>query len=185
MNAYYRDGRTSFNIYDITIDRLLNNYNMFTLIHKLLMYKLTESDSITTFYNMSHIMNLNYININYLKGVEGMDKIKENKAIVKDARSYGYHLRKKYLEDDKEADKTKIRGMSYRMLNSLKTRNAEMFMHNIITSYMYIGEQIPSKLTMALESEENLGIIGYAFVTGLNGYVKENNNEDGGESYED
>jgi len=184
MNAYYREGKMRFNIYDITIDRLLNNYNMFTLIYKLLMYKLTESDSIDTYYNMSHVMNLNYININYLKGVEGMDKVKENKAIVKDARSYGYHLRKKYLEKDKEADKTKIRGMSYRMLNALKTKNAEMFMHNVITSYMYIGEEIPSKLTMALESEEDLGIIGYAFVTGLNGYIKENDNKDGGESNE-
>lgn len=113
-----------------------------------------------------------------------METIKENKAIVKDARSYGYHLRKKYLEKDKEADKTKIRGMSYRMLNALKTINAEMFMHNVITSYMYIGEPIPSKLTIALESEEDLGIIGYAFVTGLNGYIKENNNEDGGENNE-
>jgi CRISPR-associated protein Cst1 len=185
MNAYYREGRTSFNIYDIAIDRLFNNYNMFTLIHKLLMYKLTESDSITTYYNMNHVMNLNYININYLKGVEGMEKVKENRAIVKDARTYGYHLRKKYLEKDKEADKTKIRGISYRMLNALKTRNAEMFMHNVITSYMYIGEEIPSKLTMALESEEELGIIGYAFVTGLNGYIKENDNENGGDNYED
>lgn len=114
-----------------------------------------------------------------------MEKVKENRAIVKDARTYGYHLRKKYLEKDKEADKTKIRGISYRMLNALKTRNAEMFMHNVITSYMYIGEEIPSKLTMALESEEELGIIGYAFVTGLNGYIKENDNENGGDNYED
>ena len=38
-----------------------------------------------------------------------------------------------------------------------------MFMHNIITSYMYIGEPIPKDLTIALESEEDLGIIGYAF----------------------
>lgn len=37
---------------------------------------------------------------------------------------------------------------------------------------------------MALESEEDLGIIGYAFVTGLNGYIKENDNKDGGESNE-
>ena len=42
-------------------------------------------------------------------------------------------------------------------------------MHNIITSYMYIDKAIPKNLTLALENEEMLGIVGYAFVTGLNG----------------
>ena len=59
-----------------------------------------------------------------------------------------------------------------------------MFMHNIITSYMYIGEPIPKDLTIALESEEDLGIIGYAFVTGLNGGDYKENIESGGKESE-
>ena len=168
MKTGYREVKTYFNIYDITLDRLLNNYNMFTLIHKLLVYKITNSQSITTYYHTGHIMNLIIININYLKGVEGLDRLKDNKEIVKKARAYGYYLRQEYLKLDPEADKGKIRGISYRLLNALKTRNTEMFMHNIVTTYMYVGKTIPSNLTMALESEEELGIIGYAFVTGLN-----------------
>ena len=98
------------------------------------------------------------------------------------ARKYGYYLRQKYLDRDPEADKNRIRGISYRLLNALKTRNSEMFMHNIITSYMYIGEIIPKNITLALENEEMLGIIGYAFVTGLNGGdYKDENNDNGGE----
>ncbi len=184
MNTGYKEGRYYFSIYDIAIDRLLNNHNMFTLIHKLLMYKITKSQSIATYYYMGHIMNLILINVNYLKGVEDMDKVKENKELVKKARAYGYYLRQEYLEKDREADKNKIRGISYRLLNALKTRNAEMFMHNIITSYMYVGKTIPSKLTMALESEEALGILGYAFVTGLNGGEYEVKNVNGGENNE-
>lgn len=184
MNAGYREGRAYFRIYDITIDRLLNNYNMFTLIHKLLMYKVTESELITPYYHMGHVMNLIIININYLKGVDGMGRSKENKQLVKEVRLDGLRLRRKYLEKDREADKNKIRGTSYRLLNALKTRNAEMFMHNIITSYMYVGETIPRKLTIALENEEELGIIGYAFVTGLNGWDPKENNENGGKDNE-
>lgn len=184
MNTGYREVRTNFSIYDITIDRLLNNYNMFTLIHKLLIYKITNSQSITTYYHMGHVMNLIIINVNYLKGVEGMDKVKENKELVRKARAYGYYLRQEYLNKDRDADKNKIRGVSYRLLNALKTRNTEMFMHNVITSYMYVGETIPKKLTIALENEEILGIIGYAFVTGLNGGEYKDKNENGGENNE-
>ncbi|MBW4829357.1 MAG: type I-B CRISPR-associated protein Cas8b1/Cst1 [Clostridiaceae bacterium] len=184
MNTGYREVRTNFSIYDIAIDRLLNNYNMFTLIHKLLIYKITNSQSITTYYYMGHVMNLIIINVNYLKGVEGMDKVKENKELVRKARAYGYYLRQEYLNKDRDADKNKIRGVSYRLLNALKTRNTEMFMHNVITSYMYVGETIPKKLTIALENEEILGIIGYAFVTGLNGGEYKDKNENGGENNE-
>lgn len=185
MNTGYREVRTNFSIYDITIDRLLNNYNMFTLIHKLLIYKITNSQSITTYYHMGHVMNLNLININYLKGVEGMDKVKENKELVNDVRKEGLRLRREYFKKDLEADKGKIRGVSYRLLNSLKTRNIEMFMHNIITSYMYVGKTIPKDLAITLEGEEELGIIGYAFVTGLNGWDPQENKEDGGKNNED
>lgn len=185
MKSGYREMNNYFNIYDITIDRILNNYNMFTLIHRLLIYKITKSQSITTYYHMGHVMNLNIININYLKGVENMDKVKENRELVSKARAYGYYLRQEYLGRDPEADKNRIRGISYRLLNALKTRNAEMFMHNIITSYMYIGETIPKNLTLALENEEMLGIIGYAFVTGLNGGdYKDEINNNGGENDE-
>lgn len=185
MNTGYKEGRFYFNIYDITIDRLLNNHNMFTLIHKLLMYKITKSQSIATYYHMGHVMNLILINVNYLKGVEDVDKLKENRQLVEKARAYGYYLRQEYLKKDRDADKNKIRGISYRLLNALKTRNAEMFMHNIITSYMYVGKTIPSKLTMTLESEEALGTLGYAFVTGLNGGKYKQENENGGENNED
>lgn len=180
MNIGYREVKTYFNIYDIVINRLLNNYNMFTLIHKLLMYKITQSQTITAYYHMGHVTNLNFINVNYLKGAEGMDKVKENKELVQKSRAYGYYLRQEYLEKDRDADKNKIRGISYRLLNALKTMNSESFMHNIITSYMYVGKTIPSKLTMALKDEETLGIIGYAFVTGLNSGSQEK--EKGGEN---
>lgn len=180
INTGYKESRNYFNVYDMMMERLLDNYNMFTLIHKLLIYKITESETITTYYHMRHIMNLNIININYLEGVKGVNKAKENRELIKNFWSYGHHLRKAYINNDRDADKSKIRGISYRLLNALKTRNSEMFMHNIITSYLYLGKTIPYQLTVALEDEEKLGIAGYAFITGLNGWGKEEN-ENGGE----
>ena len=81
MNIYYKIKQKTkweyFNVYDNLMANILNNYNMFTLIHKLLIFKIAESDMIVTNYHMGHVMNLNIININYLKGVENMDKVKE------------------------------------------------------------------------------------------------------------
>lgn len=180
----YREGKANFSIYDITIDRLLNNYNMFTLIHQLLIYKITNSESIATYYHTGHVMDLIKININYLRGVEGLYESRDNKKLVEEIRREGLRLRREYIKKDRDADKGKLRGISYRLLNALKTRNSEMFMHNIITSHMYLGRTIPKKLTIALESEEDLGIIGYAFVTGLNGWDPQNEKEEGGDSIE-
>lgn len=192
INSIYVVKRKSttdtFRIYDNVIENILNNYNMFTLIHKLLIFKITDSESITTYYNMKHIMDLIIININYLKGVEGMDKSKENKELVKGARMDGLRLRREYFNNDNDKEKStakaKIKGISYRLLNALKTKNSEMFMHNIVTSYMYMEKTIPSILTMALEDEDELGIIGYAFVTGLNGWDPKTENVNGGKNDE-
>ena len=107
LNTGYKEIGTYFNIYDMTIDRLLNNYNMFTLIHKLLVYRITKSQSITTYYHMGDVMNLNIINVNYLKGVEGVDKVKQNRELVKKARAYGYYLRQEYLKKIQTRIKTK------------------------------------------------------------------------------
>ena len=72
-----------------------------------------------------------------------------------------------YLGQEYKDNKEKVKGIAYRLLNALKTRNAESFLHNLLNSYMYVGKQVPKGLIEVLEDEDKLGIIGYAFVTGL------------------
>jgi CRISPR-associated protein Cst1 len=78
----------------------------------------------------------------------------------------GYELRESYK--NKKAE-NKISGISYRLLNSLKTKNQNKFMDTMINAYMYSGKQIPVILLDALKGDNKLQSVGYAFVLGLQG----------------
>lgn len=162
--AGYKEGKNYYNLYPMTIERILNGVNLFNLIHKLLINKLTKSASITNYFNSYHIDCLNKININFLEGVNTLNNDKEKNRIIAESNKNGQDLGKQYKKLKKNE---KVKGIAYRLLNSLKTRNAESFIHNLIHSYMYVGRQIPKNLIEVLGNEDKLGIIGYAFVTGL------------------
>lgn len=167
-NAGYKIGNDYISIYDEVLDRLFNNQNMYTLIYKLFSYKLTNTSFVNAYYNTSHIYRIIRINTRKLKEVIDLGNESAN-AFVEKYRKYGYFLALEYKKKDSNYE-NKIRGISYRMLNALKTRNAENFMHNLINSYMYMSLSIPKDMVKALENDDNLGTIGYAFVAGLNSY---------------
>ncbi len=160
----YKEGKSYNYIYPITIERILNGVNMFTLIHRLLINKLTSSDGITNFFSVNHIKVLNKINVNFLKGVGALDRSTDRNKLIEDANRNGWYLGEAYKKMDSEG---KVKGISYRLLNALKTRNSENFLHNLLNSYMYVGKQVPKGIVEVLEDEEKLGVIGYAFVTGM------------------
>lgn len=167
-NAGYKIGNDYISIYDEVLDRLFNNQNMYTLIYKLFSYKLTNTSFVNAYYNTSHIYRIIRINTRKLKEVIDLGNESAN-AFVEKYRKYGYFLALEYKKKDSNYE-NKIRGISYRMLNALKTRNAENFMHNLINSYMYMSLSIPKDMVKALENDDNLGTIGYSFVAGLNSY---------------
>lgn len=80
--------------------------------------------------------------------------------------SYGNVLREAYLRKNAES---KLTGITYRLLNSIKTKDYGKFMDTIINSYMYMKIEIPNKIAVALKDSEKLQSIGYAFVLGLQG----------------
>lgn len=162
---YLGSGSEYISIYDEILSRIFNNQNLFTLIHFLLINRLSENSMISGNFSIYHIGRMNNINYQILKGGLDMGKINMGKQIYF-TRLAGNKLRKSYLTSGNE---NKINGISYRLLNALKTRNSENFAHNLINAYMYRKELIPQNLTMALENEEILGMLGYAFVMGLNG----------------
>lgn len=161
----YSGGNEYISIYDQILERVFNNQNLFTLIHFLLVNKVSTSPMINGNFSMYHISRMNNINYEILKGGLVMEGIDMGKQIYF-TRLVGNKLRKSYLTS---GNKNKIDGISYRLLNALKTRNSESFAHNLINAYMYRREPIPQDLTRALENDETLGMLGYAFVIGLNG----------------
>lgn len=178
VRAWYKEVNADrFNIYEEVMKRLLNNQNLFTLIYKLLFYKISREKN--CYFTANHIMNVLNINYRILKGV-GLMKNKEN--ITKEAYSAGHDLRVKYL--NKKAEH-KIPGLCYRILNGIKTNNRKMVMDTILNAHMYVASLFPNIISQILDSDENLEQIGYGFVTGFF-YTKQdgNNKIDGGKNNE-
>ena len=171
VNCGFKEINTYFNVYELVIDRLLNSQNMFTLIQKLLHYKISQPKD--CYYNSYHVIRLLNINTRFLKGVGYMKDVDKEKDIVELGNKAGYFLRKDYKESV-----DKLGGISYRLLNALKTNNADSFMDTLLNCYLYVKKPVPKVFLDTLRSEEKFKTIGYAFVAGLiNEKEGGNNNE--------
>lgn len=172
IKASYKEADIYFQIYENLVKKLFNNENLFLLIHKLLIYKLSKPENV--FYSVGNIKDVILVNLNYLKGVGYMDKEKD---VLKSYSGAGYYLREAYK---KKSSENKLDGISYKLLNALKTNNQGMFMDTLLNCYLYTDKQVPSFFTDCLKGKELFKTIGYAFVSGLidgEEYVKKDNNE--------
>lgn len=160
INCGFKEINTYFNVYELVIDRLLNSQNMFTLVQKLLYYKLSQPKE--SYYHKSHIIKILKINMRFLKEVGYMKGI--YKDIVKEGNNAGEKLREKYRN---KGAKDKLSGVSYRLLNSLKTNNVDSFMDTLLNCYLYVKSSVPEVFLDALKDEEKFKTIGYAFVSGI------------------
>ncbi|MDP4177446.1 MAG: type I-B CRISPR-associated protein Cas8b1/Cst1 [Bacillota bacterium] len=170
INAGFKEIKTNFNIYELVIIRLFNNQNLYTLIHKTIIYKLTNEKN--CYYNMSHIRSLLYINKKVLGGMGYMENVDKEKDIIKEANSSGYHLRKEYITKETS---NKLSGISYKLLNSLKTDNKDTFMDIVLNCYLYVKKEVPRVFIDTLKDDDAFKTIGYAFVAGL---IDEKTNKD-------
>lgn len=159
--AGYKDGDLYNRLYEMVIKRLLNNENLFLLIHKLFIIKIKNSNK-DTYFKYKEIQEIIKINFNFLKGAGYMEG--QEKNILKTYSGAGYYLKLEYL---KKGSENKLNGIAYKLLNALKTNNQGMFMDVIINCYLYTGKQIPGFFTECLKDTVNLKTIGYAFVSGL------------------
>lgn len=158
----FKENKKYIYLYEETLKKLFNNQNLFLWINKLIHYYISNKSS--CYYTLKNIEHILYINFQYLKEVGLMEN--KDKSVIESMRKYGWHMRQEYKA--KDAVK-KIDGISYRMLNSLKTSNVNAFMDILIRCYMYIGKEIPKGFIDCLNSEEEFKTNGYAFVMGFNG----------------
>lgn len=169
----FQEVKTFFRMYDEVMRYLLNNENLFILIHKAIVIKISKPQDAR--FNEIHIRNLIKINLKYMKGVGYM--VGTEKDIVKLSSSAGYYLREAYKAKNSE---NKLNGICYRLLNSLKTNNKSMFMDTMLNCYLYTNKPVPTFVTECLKDDNVFKTIGYAFVSGLID-SKKNDNGDGGD----
>ncbi|HBY20022.1 MAG TPA: type I-B CRISPR-associated protein Cas8b1/Cst1 [Clostridiales bacterium] len=156
----FKEINTYFNIYEETLNKLLNNENLFMLIHKTLIFKISGYSDLH--YNIGHIKNINKINFNFMRGVGYMENIERD--ILKSASGAGYYLKEAYKSKNSE---NKLDGIAYRLLNALKTNNKSMFMDTLLNCYLYTNKLVPQFFIDCLKDEIVFKTIGYSFVSGL------------------
>ncbi|WP_097027107.1 type I-B CRISPR-associated protein Cas8b1/Cst1 [Clostridium peptidivorans] len=156
------------NLYREVLARLYDGKNQFDLINKLLYLKLDEKFNRIQFIDMILKINNSFF--------EGSDKGKMvSYKTIDECRKAGLLLRNEYI--NKNA-KNKLGGISYRLLNALKTKNTARFMDTLLNSYMYLGKQVPMAFVDALKDVDRFQSIGYSFVLGLQGEKINNDKEE-------
>ncbi|MFR4519145.1 MAG: type I-B CRISPR-associated protein Cas8b1/Cst1 [Fusobacterium sp.] len=172
--AWYREINTDFRIYEEVMKRLLNNENLFTLIYKLLFYKVSREKD--CHFTANHVMNI--LNINY-RILEGVGLMENREKFNREAKAAGFYLREKYI--NKKAEH-KIPGLCYRILNGIKTNNRNMVMDTIFNMYLYVESPVSNVIAKMLDDDKSLEQFGYGFTAGfLSGKQNENSKADGGE----
>lgn len=156
----FKEINTYFSIYNIVVDNILNNRNMYLLIEKLLHYKISKLGSL--YYNGSHIIRTIKINTRYLKEVGALEINK--KDFIKDANRQGYFLREAYRA---KGSVDKLNGISYRLLNSLKINDMDMFMDTVLNSYLYTKKAVPQIIVDSQNDIDIFKTMGYSFIAGL------------------
>lgn len=162
VNNSFLENGTRYVLTDEVMKRVLNNENLFSLIHRALYSKNSIKDK--NYISISGIISMLKINFEMLKGAGYMEN--KEKDIITRGRVAGRELRKKYEGKDAEH---KISGIAYRILNGIKTNNIDMTMDTILNCYLYCKEQVPSIITEILRDSELHRTVGYAFVAGLLG----------------
>lgn len=161
ISSGYREVNTYFNIYDIVLDNLFNSQNMYLLMHKMLLYKITDPSN--CYFNWKQTINVMKVNNSFMRRLGYMENIKND--IVADGNRQGYFLREAYKKKDPAT--SKLSGIAYRLLNALKVNDKDMFMDTVLNCYLYVKKAVPPILLEALKDEDVFKTVGYAFVSGL------------------
>ncbi|KPU26824.1 CRISPR-associated protein Cst1 [Caloranaerobacter sp. TR13] len=160
VNNYVKtDAGDYINVYSEVIKRLYDNKNQFDLINKLLYLNMNEK-----FTRIGNIKIIIKINNDYLGGIMKGKMISYN--TIDKLQQLGFELRKAY---EVKNSKNKINGISYRLLNALKTKNTNKFMDTLINAYMYLNKEIPIEFVDGLKDEDRFQTLGYSFLLGLQG----------------
>lgn len=148
------------NLYKEVLQRLYDNKNQFDLINELIHLNLQDK-----FRGLRYVYFILQINNDFIGGGN-----KSKMVYFKDIdnfKDYGLKLRDAYTKGN--SSKNKLPGITYRLLNALKTKDTSRFMETLINAYLYLGKQIPTDFINGLKDIDRFQTIGYSFLIGLQG----------------
>ncbi|MGB5823945.1 MAG: type I-B CRISPR-associated protein Cas8b1/Cst1, partial [Proteocatella sp.] len=127
------------NVYYEVLQNVYNNRSQFQLLSKLFRELLNQNTKRT-----GVIKSILTINDNFMKGKGKMVGYKQ----IEECQKHGEKLRKAY--SNKKAE-NKISGISYKLVNALKTKNTAKFTDTLLHAYMYLGEGVPTVFVEVLK----------------------------------
>ena len=115
--------------------------------------------------------NMKYISQNLLFFINFQEvlNMNEQKGYIDRAFWAGRELRKLYKEN--ESTQKKLEPLTYRLLEAIRRKDKEYFIHNLIRAYLEVEKEIPYLFKEALD-DKNFSLIAYAFLIGLNSEEK-------------
>ena len=164
LHTWVKENGETYSLYQKVVEKLFNNENMLTLIHKLLVYKATKTEN--PGYQIRHIDALIKINQHFLGGILTMNEVTQDE--IKKIKGAAWYFKKGYDNPNK------VNGVSHKLLNALKIGNRDEFMNVILNCYAYLNQQVPQFFNRVFENEETFKTIGYSFVAGIIGPVEMN-----------
>ncbi|ECB9645075.1 type I-B CRISPR-associated protein Cas8b1/Cst1 [Listeria monocytogenes] len=173
----YNEGNLNINLYKEVIQHLMNNENLFTLVHKLIFYKQSSVNGL--YYNMWNVSGVLEINTKFLKEIEVMTNIEERD--LTNAQKSGGDFKQAYVDKNSE---NKVSSITYKLLNALKLNDKNGFMDILLNSYSYLGKPVPTVFMSSFSSKETFKSIGYAFMIGVSANKTKSKNKDGGNTDE-
>jgi CRISPR-associated protein Cas5t len=115
--------------------------------------------------------NMKYISQNLLFFINFQEVLNMNaqKDYINWAFWAGRELKKLYKEN--ESTQKKLEPLTYRLLEAIRRKDKEYFIHNLIRAYLEVEKEIPYLFKEALD-DKNFSMIAYAFLIGLNSEEK-------------
>ncbi|WP_400246727.1 type I-B CRISPR-associated protein Cas8b1/Cst1 [Niallia sp. JL1B1071] len=165
-------------IYQNVMERLYSNKNQFDLIGLLCRTNLPNRPEEPIRSNRL-ILDILYLNNSFIGTIVRNQKEKEdgsmsvyysyvNRETIAHMENAGRKLAYNYKVRNAS---NKLGGITYRLLNALKTKDTGKFMDTFINAHLYAAREgeliIPPQMTEALTDEDKLQTLGYAFVLGL------------------
>ncbi len=111
--------------------------------------------------------NMKYLSKNLLFFINFQEELNMSKPedFINRAFWAGRELKRLYGED--ERTNKKLEPLTYRLLEAIRRKDKEYFIHNLIRAYLEVEKEIPYFFKDAL-NDKNFSMIAYSFLIGLN-----------------
>lgn len=170
------DNKTSLDAFNECVENIFRNVNQYNLLYKMYMAKYPDkikfNDIIKALYLILKIQIIK--NSIFTKGDKNMnDMIQKGEEACKQGFILRMYIAESIDEEVYSQEVTdKIKGMSFKLVNSVQTCNFNLFRDILFHTYIALGKNIPNIIMDMRESNNIFKDLGYSYLAGFNGAYK-------------